>query len=37
MGKVYREKITDLNILKDVIEREWMRLDQRVIDGAIKQ
>jgi len=35
--KVYREKIRTVEELQQRITEEWERLDQRVIDNALKQ
>jgi len=35
--RVYREKIRTVEELQQCITEEWERLDQRVIDNAVKQ
>jgi hypothetical protein len=35
--RVYREKIQDVDELRHRIQQEWERLDQRIIDDAVRQ
>lgn len=35
--RVYREKVTNIDELKKRIAEEWDKLDQRIIDNAVKQ
>jgi len=35
--RVYREKVRTVEELQQRITKEWERLDQRVIDNAVKQ
>jgi NAD dependent epimerase/dehydratase family enzyme len=35
--RVYREKIQDVEELRHRIQQEWERLDQRIIDDAVRR
>jgi hypothetical protein len=35
--RVYRKKIRDVEELRHRIQQEWERLDQRIIDNAVRR